>query len=90
LLPLHTRYFWDTTEVFDPANTDPESSWWFVSLSLDGEHSDGCMPEEAQGLGHDPSTCTIDASVSHRVFWINVDGDVTGADSDSSFAWYAR
>jgi hypothetical protein len=90
-LPIHSRYFWDTDEDFDPNLTDPDSTWWAVSLSFGGEHSTGCMPSDALGLGHDPSAdCSIDAASSHRVFWMMADGEVTGAASDSTFAWYAR
>ena len=90
-LPLHTRYFWNTEEDFDPTQSDPESSWWAAALSFGGDHSDGCLPEGGLGLGHDPAaSCSIGAGVSHRIFWARDDEEVTGADSESTFAWYAR
>ena len=89
-LPLHTRYYWDTDEDFDPTLTDPDSSWWAVALSYGGTHSAGCKVDDAQGLGHDPSAdCSISASESDRVFWLRTDGEMTGASSESTFAWYA-
>jgi hypothetical protein len=91
-LPLHTRYFWDTETAWDPASSGEGSSWWSVALARGGAHSSGCWPAEASGLGHEPEGCStgFGHSESHRVYWYRPDLGTVGADSSSSFGWYAR
>jgi hypothetical protein len=91
-LPVHTHYYWDTETVWDPGAIDPDTSWWSVALEYGGHHSVGCMPDEASGLGHAPEICDsgFGHSESHRVYWYRADLGTTGADSSSTFAWYAR